>query len=124
MWIVLIIIIALGWFIWGYIFAKLYFLTDIRRHRSDAISKSKSIHKWFNNEKLAPILPGFPYRPREMTFIGKWIDYIVFNGLSQWSLEEIVFLEIKTGSSNQNTNEKMIEDIIKQGKVRYEILRK
>jgi predicted Holliday junction resolvase-like endonuclease len=61
---------------------------------------------------------------RDMTFVGKGIDYIIFDGLSSGNLKEIVFLEIKSGSSTQNNNEKMIEDIIKKGKVRYEILRK
>lgn len=59
-----------------------------------------------------------------MTFVGKGIDYIIFDGLSSGNLKEIVFLEIKSGSSNQNNNEKAIENIIKQGKVRYEIMRK
>lgn len=59
-----------------------------------------------------------------MTFVGKGIDYIIFDGLSSGNLKEIVFLEVKSGSSTQNNNEKMIEDIIKKGKVRYEILRK
>ncbi len=107
-----------------YLFAKLYFLTSIRRHRTDAISKSKSVVRGHNIEKTAPLLPGFHYRLRDMTFVGKGIDYIIFDGLSAWNLKEIVFLEIKSGSSNQNNNEKAIENIIKQGKVRYEILRK
>jgi predicted Holliday junction resolvase-like endonuclease len=61
---------------------------------------------------------------RDMAFIGKGIDYIIFDGLSSGNLKEIVFLEIKSGSSTQNSNEKAIEDIIRKGKVRYEILRK
>jgi len=61
---------------------------------------------------------------RDMTFVGKGIDYIIFDGLSSGNLKEIVFLEIKSGSSTQNNNEKMIEDIIKKGKVRYEVMRK
>jgi len=61
---------------------------------------------------------------RDMTFVGKGIDYIVFDGLSSGNLKEIVFLEIKSGSSTQNTNEKQIEEIIKRGKVRYEVMRK
>jgi predicted Holliday junction resolvase-like endonuclease len=64
------------------------------------------------------------YKIRDMTFIGKGIDYIIFDGLSSGNLKEIVFLEVKSGSSTQNNNEKMIEDIIKKGKVRYEVLRK
>lgn len=59
-----------------------------------------------------------------MTFVGKGIDYIIFDGLSSGNLKEIIFLEIKSGSSTQNNNEKMIEDIIKKGKVRYEVMRR
>jgi predicted Holliday junction resolvase-like endonuclease len=124
MWILLIIIIALGWFLLWYIFAKLYFLTSIRRHRTDAIIKSKSVVRGHNIEKTAPLLPWFQYKMRDMTFVGKGIDYIIFDGLSSGNLKEVVFLEIKSGSSNQNNNEKMIEDIIKKGKVRYEVMRK
>ena len=124
MWILLIVIIALGWFLLGYFFAKTYFLTSIRRHRSDAVSKSKSVVRWHNIEKTAPLLPGFQYKMRDMTFVGKGIDYIVFDGLSSWNLKEIIFLEIKSGSSTQNANEKSIEDIIKRGKVRYEVMRR
>lgn len=118
------IMIALWAFLLWYLFAKTYFQTHIRRARSQAITQSKSVHKGFNNEKLAPLLPGFNYRPRDMTFIGKWVDYIIFNWLSQWYVEEIVFLEIKTGKSMQNNNEKLIEQAIKAGRVRYEIFRR
>ena len=122
--IIIAIILILWAFLLGYLFAKTYFQTHLRRARSQAITKSKSVHKGFNNEKLAPLLPGFQYRPRDMTFIGKGIDYIVFNGLSQWYVDEIVLLEIKTWSSQQNTNEKLIEQAVKAGKVRYEIWRR
>ena len=117
--------IAILWaFLLWYLFAKTYFLTSIRRHRTDAISKSKSVVRWHTIEKTAPLLPWFQYKMRDMTFVGKGIDYIIFDGLSSGNLKEIVFLEIKSGSSTQNNNEKMIEDIIKKGKVRYEVMRK
>lgn len=121
--IILAIILVLASFLLGYFFAKSYFLTSIRRHRMDAITKSKSVIGWHVTEKLAPLLPWFPYKMRDMTFVGKGIDYIVFDGLSSWNLKEVVLLEIKSGSSTQNANEKAIEDIVKKGKVRYEIKR-
>ena len=104
--------IAILWaFLLWYLFAKTNFLT-------------KSVVRWYTIEKTAPLLPWFQYKMRDMTFVGKGIDYIIFDGLSSGNLKEIVFLEIKSGSSTQNNNEKMIEDIIKKGKVRYEVLRK
>lgn len=116
-------IIALVSFLVGYLFAKLYFQTSIRRHRAQAITQSVSVHKGFQNEKLAPLLPWFPYKSRDMTFIGKGIDYLVFDGLSEWYVRQVVLLEIKSGKSQQNTNEKLIEQAIQGGRVRYEIKR-
>jgi predicted Holliday junction resolvase-like endonuclease len=37
------------------------------------------------------------YNPRDARFIGSPIDIIVFNGLEDGVMHEIVFLEIKTG---------------------------
>lgn len=117
-------IIALAWFLLGYFFAKIYFLRSIRRHRADAIKKSRSVTRWFNTEKLAPFMDKFPYTAREMVFIGKWIDYLVFKWLSRGSVDEIILLEIKSGQSRQNKNEKLIEAAVKSKRVRYEIWRK
>lgn len=120
----LIGIVILAAFLLGYFFAKTYFLTSIRHHRTDAVAKSKSVIGGHITEKIAPLLPGFAYKMRDMTFVGKGIDYIIFDGLSSGNLKEIVFLEIKSGSSTQNANEKAIEDIIKKGKVKYEVMRR
>ena len=122
--IIIAILLVLGSFLFWYLFAKTYFQVHIRRARSQAITQSKSVHKGFNNEKIAPLLPGFNYRPRDMTFVGKGVDYIIFNWLSQWYVDEIIFLEVKTGKSMQNNNEKLIEQAIKAGRVRYEIFRR
>ena len=75
------------------------------------------------NEKIAPILPGFPYNYKDLVFIGKWIDYIVFDWLSTGYLKQVVFLEIKSGNSLLNKNEIMIKDCLDRKKVYYEILR-
>jgi predicted Holliday junction resolvase-like endonuclease len=34
-------------------------------------------------EQLTPLLPDFPFSPRDMVFVGKGVDYIVFDGLSE-----------------------------------------
>jgi predicted Holliday junction resolvase-like endonuclease len=47
-------------------------------------------------EKVAPALPGFPYNCKDLVFIGKGIDYLVFDGLASGELEQIILLEIKS----------------------------
>ena len=78
---------------------------------------------WQVNEKIAPILPGFPYNYKDLVFIGKWIDYVVFDWLSTGNLKQVVFLEIKSGNSLLNKNEIMIKDCLDRKKVYYEVLR-
>lgn len=91
----------------------------LKNERELSIKKSKSVILGEVYEKVLPFLPNFPYAPRDMTFVGKWIDYIVFDGLSEWNLKKIVFLEVKSGSSSLNKNEKMIREKILENKVEY-----
>jgi len=116
--------IILWWIIWlfiGYLIWKIVKSAEVKKHRKDAVRKSRSVILWEVAEKVAPLIPQIPYNPKDMTFIWKWVDYIVFDGLSNWNLKQIVFLEIKTGKSKQNNNEKQVEKIIKLKKVKYEL---
>ncbi|MBS8121640.1 Holliday junction resolvase-like protein [Candidatus Vampirococcus lugosii] len=107
----------------GYLFAKIHFWIKNKSVRKDAIGRSKSVILGQVNEKIAPILPQFNYNYKDLVFIGKGIDYIVFDGLSEGNLNKIVFLEIKTGKSNLNKNEKSIKSKLEESKVEYEIMR-
>ncbi len=113
----LIIWLILWYFIW-----KILKHTDIKKHRKDAIKKSRSVILWDIAEKIAPFIPKIDYNPKDMVFIWKWVDYIIFNWLSNWELKEIIFLEIKTWKSKQNNNEKQIEKIIKLKKIKYDLI--
>ena len=119
----IILIWILIWTIIGYLLARLLFWVQLRWQRKNAIERSKHVVMWQVNEKIAPILPGFPYNYKDLVFIGKWIDYIVFDWLSTGYLKQVVFLEIKSGNSLLNKNEIMIKDCLDRKKVYYEILR-
>lgn len=108
----------------GYLIARIYFFIKIKHQRQDAVTRSRNVVLGNVNEKIAPLLPGFPYHYKDLMFLGKWIDYIVFDWLSHWNLTKIVFLEIKTNSSTLNRNETMIKQCIEQKKVEYQIYRK
>jgi predicted Holliday junction resolvase-like endonuclease len=56
-------------------------------------------------------------------FLGKGVDYVIFDGLYRGKLENIVFLEVKRGVSQLNKNEKMIKDAVVAGKLRYDVWR-
>lgn len=107
----------------GYLIAKLSFRSDIKRLQQQTLKQSKHVTIGFVQEKIAPLLPSFPYNPKDLVFIGKGVDYLVFDGLHAGNLKQIVFLEIKTGKSTLNTNEQQIKNTIAHHHVTYELMR-
>jgi len=122
----IIIWIVIGIIIWYLIHKTITFgnldrrIKDERRH---AIKQSKAVNLWHISEQIAPLLPEFPYHIKDMVFIGKWFDYLVLDWLSDGDLRKIVFVEIKTGRSSQNRNERMIQSIIHSKQVSYELIK-
>jgi len=117
-----VVILIAGIAVW-YLVGKIVNYRLLRQERKDAVSKSKSVILWEVYEKIVPLLPEIPFSPKDMVFIGKWVDYIVFDGLSSGDLGKIVFLEVKSGKSSLNRNEKMIRSTINSKKVEYQEFR-
>jgi hypothetical protein len=91
----------------------------IRSVRADAVKRSRAVIGGQVSEQIAPFLPGFPCSPLDVRFIGKPIDFIGFSGLSQNKVDEILFIEVKTGTSTLSAREAEIKNAVKNGKVRY-----
>jgi len=109
------------WFIIGYMIWKIIKYIELKKQREDSIKKSRSIILWETFQTIAPFMKDIPYHPKDMVFVWKWVDYIVFDNLSALNLKQIVFLEIKTWKSQLNNNEKMIKEVIQAWKVKYEV---
>jgi len=116
LWMILWVWIGL---LFGYLFAKLYFRQHIRKYRQQAVKQSKAVTLGYVNEKLAPLLPNFPYNYKDLMFLGKWVDYLVFDWLSSDRIKNIIFLEVKSGWSRLNKNEQMIKEAIDNWRVKY-----
>lgn len=107
----------------GYLLSVIRYHTNIKKQRHHAIKSSQSVILGHVHEKIAPLLPDFPYHPKDMVFIGKWIDYIIFDGLHTGVCKEIIFLEIKSGTSQLNRNELSIKKTLTEHRVSYKIWR-
>ncbi len=68
-------------------------------------------------EKLAPFMECFPWDPCDFRFIGDPVDGVVFGG------DEIVFVEIKTGSSRLSERQKRIRRLVEEKRVSWRVLR-
>lgn len=93
---------------------------DKKNVRKDAVKRSKAVIGGQVAEQIAPFLPNFPANPSDARFIGKPVDFIVFSGLSETEkIDEILFVEVKTGKSALNEREKEVKKAVEKGKVRY-----
>ncbi|MEF2175029.1 MAG: Holliday junction resolvase-like protein [Candidatus Absconditabacteria bacterium] len=106
----------------GYLLSKIHFRIVLRKLRNESVQKSKSVIIGQVKEQIAPLLPQFKYNIKDITFIGKGVDYIIFDGLADGVINNVVFLEVKTGKSQLNKNERIIKQAIDKKKVKYEIL--
>ncbi len=87
--------------------------------RKAALAKSRQVIGGSFSEQLAPFLPDFPFDPTEARFIGKPVDFLVFRGLAAGQIDEVVFVEVKSGASRLNSNEQSLRSCIEQKKVSF-----
>jgi len=80
--------------------------------RADAVRRSSAVVSGKVTEHLAPYMAAFPYNPKDARFLGTPVDLIVFDGMSEDALREIVFLEIKSASSSLSTRERRVRDAV------------
>ena len=91
--------------------------------REDAIRKSESVIQGKITEHLIPFFPSFPYNPRDARFMGTPVDFVVFDGLSEGKMRQIVFIEVKSGKApTLSKRERQVRKCIEEKNVTYEII--
>lgn len=75
------------------------------------------------SEQWAPYEAGFPGAPDDAHFLGAPIDFVVFEGLTGGTLDEIVFVEVKSGRGKLTPRERAIREAVEGGRVSWLELR-
>lgn len=91
--------------------------------REDAIAKSQAVTMGKVTEHFIPFLPEFDYNPQDARFIGSPVDFVVFDGLSEGDLRQVVFMEVKSGKAALSTRERWIRDAVREGRVLWQQVR-
>ncbi len=112
----LIIILFVGYLIGKYLTQR-KFEKKIPSLREDAIKQSRAVLSGQFSEQIAPYLPDFPFKPTEARFIGKPIDFVVFKGMDEQKINEIIFVEVKSGQSQLSKIQKSLKSSIENKKV-------
>lgn len=118
--IILILLTAVIFYLLGRLVAERGFRDRLDGAREDAAKRSRAVIGGQFSEQLAPYLPGFPYKPTEVKFLGKPTDFIVFEGLDEKRIKNVIFVEVKSGDSKLSPTERTLEDAVKKGDVRFE----
>ena len=83
-----------------------------------AVQRSRSVLSGMFAEQLAPYLPNFPFSPTEAKLAP--IDFLVFKGMDAQSIEEVISVEVKSGSARLNHDEHSLKDAIENKRVRWQ----
>ncbi|MCX6710891.1 MAG: hypothetical protein NTZ02_02265 [Candidatus Woesearchaeota archaeon] len=125
--IIVLSVIGILIFLWlGYIIGRKIEENDWKLNRLPMVVKerlktSRAVLGGQFSEQLAPYLPDFKYSPTECRFMGKPIDFIVFKGMDNDSIEQVIFVEVKSGKGKSlNRREKTLKDAIESKKVSWE----
>lgn len=120
MWIavLLLLLLFIGYLIGKYITKKQQ-EEKIPEIRETAIKQSRAVLSGQFSEQIAPYLPDFPYKPTEARFIGKPIDFVVFKGMDEKKIDEVVFVEVKSGQSQLSKVEKSLKTTIESRNISW-----
>ena len=117
---ILFIIILYFGFLIGKFISRKEMEEKIPALREDAIKQSRAVLSGQFSEQIAPYLPNFPYKPTEARFIGKPVDFIIFKGMDEKKIDEVVFVEVKSGQSQLSKTEKNLRETIQNKKVSWD----
>ena len=112
------LVLFIGFLIGKYLASKQH-EDEIPEIRETAIKQSRAVLTGQFSEQIAPYMPYFPYKPTEARFIGKPVDFVVFKGMDEKKISEVVFVEVKSGNSKLSQQEKNLKETIKNKKVKF-----
>ncbi len=116
-------VLALALVLRRYIRLRLELPAKLKRAREDALARSTAVVRGQAFEHLAPFTDDFGYRPRDARFLGSPVDLVVFDGLDEADVREIVFVEVKTGRSRLSARERAVRKAVLEGRVGWRELR-
>ena len=96
---------------------------ELPKQRQQAIQTSQAVTMGKSMEHIIPYFSSFPYNPKDVRFLGSPIDFVVFDGLSEGELREVIFIEVKTGrKATLPSREKAVKNCINARSVRWELM--
>jgi len=114
-----ITIISIAWVIWLLTKGKRDEIKKLKKeNRAILLEKIKSETRLAKMaEYMSPFMEDYPYDPDKFRFLGNPCDGIQFTD------DEIIFIEIKTGKNNLSKNQTQLKHLVENGKTRFAVYR-
>ena len=92
---------------------------QIKAARKDSTDRQRSTIKGQISETIAPWSMNAVNSVKELNFIGNPIDFVGFKGLDGDDDVEIKFIEVKSGNSKLNKNQRRVRDAVKARRIEW-----
>ncbi len=109
---------------------KLEHQQQMTEAKKRSVNTSRAVIKGKMAEQLAPLFPEFHYLPSDAKFLGDPVDYIIFDGYTDFRdgdgrAEDInvILVDIKSGQARLSKGQQAIAQAIEAGRVRFETVR-
>ena len=84
--------------------------------------KQRSAIKGQIAETIAPFFEEFKWNPKDARFLGSPVDFVVFDGMSEGQIKNIIFVEVKTGKGTLSKIQRNIRGKVLHGRVEFEVV--
>ena len=92
---------------------------QIKAARKDSTDRQRSTIKGQISETIAPWSMNAVNSVKELNFLGNPIDFVGFKGLDGDDEVEIKFIEVKSGKSKLNKNQRRVRDAVNAKRIEW-----
>ena len=117
--VIIISTIIILYLLWNIIKMKLTQKAAIKDARKDTAARQRSTIKGDISEIIAPWSIKSVNSVKELNFMGSPIDFVGFKGLDGDDEIEIKFIEVKSGKSRLNKNQRRIRDAVAAKRIEW-----
>lgn len=104
--------------------------TAVKNARKKSLDAQRNFVRGQVGEHFTPFMSDFPYNPTACQFLGKPIDYVIFQnvnecveGTADISEVQIILADVKTGNSRLTKSQEVIKQAIANGQVYFKEFR-
>jgi predicted Holliday junction resolvase-like endonuclease len=111
--------IIILYLLWKIIQLKWNLREEVKLARKDTSERQRTVIKGQISEVLAPWSIESVNSVKELSFLGSPIDFVGFKGLDGEGEIDIKFIEVKSGKSRLNKNQRRIRDAVSAKRIEW-----